>query len=492
MTSSRFARIAHDLRERIALGELGEDGSVDSEAELCRRYEVSRPTVRRALELLRDQGLVESRHGAGWFATGSAFHQRLALGTFRHAASAVAEAGKSVRAAGGRVRLPGGAVRAGRQPAGRRRATTCCTPGRCARSTARRSTSSASGCPPTSPARSAGPTPPRPGIWETLVRQGHRIATVRQTITAGAATDDDADAARRRAGHAAAPGAPAGDRRRRPAARAVRPPLPRAPLRARGRVQQRAGVRGRPSRPACARCRTTTTTSRRCRGAHRMKVLVTGGAGFIGANFVHRAVATRPDWEITVVDALTYAGNRDNLAPVADKIAFVEGNIADAELVDRLVARHRPGDPLRRRVAQRQLAERPVAVHRVQHHRDLPAARGGAQARQAAAPRVDRRGVRRPRARRPEPLHRVAPRSTRRARTRRRRRRPTCSFGRGSGRSRSPRRCRTARTTTGRTSTSRSSSRGRSRTSCPGSSPSCTARARTSATGSTSTTTTTR
>jgi len=68
-----------------------------------------------------------------------------------------------------------------------------------------------------------------------------------------------------------------------------------------------------------------------------MKVLVTGGAGFIGANFVHRAIATRPDWQITVVDALTYAGNLDSLAPVDGEITFVEGNIADAELVDRLV-----------------------------------------------------------------------------------------------------------------------------------------------------------
>ena len=69
-----------------------------------------------------------------------------------------------------------------------------------------------------------------------------------------------------------------------------------------------------------------------------MRALITGGAGFIGANFVHRARATRPDWQITVVDALTYAGNVDNLAPVADDITFVHGNLADADLVDSLVA----------------------------------------------------------------------------------------------------------------------------------------------------------
>ena len=69
-----------------------------------------------------------------------------------------------------------------------------------------------------------------------------------------------------------------------------------------------------------------------------MKVLVTGGAGFIGTNFVQRTRVTRPDWKITVLDALTYAGSRENLAPVADQIEFVHGNIADAALVDRLVA----------------------------------------------------------------------------------------------------------------------------------------------------------
>ncbi|HZY01630.1 MAG TPA: GDP-mannose 4,6-dehydratase, partial [Dermatophilaceae bacterium] len=69
-----------------------------------------------------------------------------------------------------------------------------------------------------------------------------------------------------------------------------------------------------------------------------MKVLVTGGAGFIGTNFVQRTRMTRPDWEITVLDALTYAGSLENLAPVADQIEFVHGNIADEGLVDRLVA----------------------------------------------------------------------------------------------------------------------------------------------------------
>ena len=69
-----------------------------------------------------------------------------------------------------------------------------------------------------------------------------------------------------------------------------------------------------------------------------MKLLITGGAGFIGTNFVLRTAATRPDWQLTVLDALTYAGNRDNLASVADDVAFVEGSVADADVVDALVA----------------------------------------------------------------------------------------------------------------------------------------------------------
>lgn len=67
------------------------------------------------------------------------------------------------------------------------------------------------------------------------------------------------------------------------------------------------------------------------------KILVTGGAGFIGANFVHYTLQNRPEYEITVIDKLTYAGNIDSLKGVLDKIEFVTGDICDRELMDRLV-----------------------------------------------------------------------------------------------------------------------------------------------------------
>lgn len=71
-----------------------------------------------------------------------------------------------------------------------------------------------------------------------------------------------------------------------------------------------------------------------------MKMLVTGGAGFIGANFVHYTVKNRPHYQITVLDALTYAGNEASLAAVAKNIKFVKGQIQDAQLVDKLIAEH--------------------------------------------------------------------------------------------------------------------------------------------------------
>ncbi|MDB5161605.1 MAG: rfbB [Candidatus Saccharibacteria bacterium] len=72
-----------------------------------------------------------------------------------------------------------------------------------------------------------------------------------------------------------------------------------------------------------------------------MKIIVTGGAGFIGSNFVHYVYRERPDWQITVLDALTYAGNRANLDGLdASRVTLVEGNITDAALVDKLVSEH--------------------------------------------------------------------------------------------------------------------------------------------------------
>ncbi len=72
-----------------------------------------------------------------------------------------------------------------------------------------------------------------------------------------------------------------------------------------------------------------------------MKIIVTGGVGFIGSNFVHYIYKQRPDWQITVLDALTYAGNRDNLKGLDEnRVKLVVGNTCDAELVDKLVADH--------------------------------------------------------------------------------------------------------------------------------------------------------
>lgn len=69
------------------------------------------------------------------------------------------------------------------------------------------------------------------------------------------------------------------------------------------------------------------------------KILITGGAGFIGSNFVHYIYKERPDWQITVLDALTYAGNLENLKGLdGSRFTFVHGNITDDKLVEKLVS----------------------------------------------------------------------------------------------------------------------------------------------------------
>ncbi|MHB8810306.1 MAG: dTDP-glucose 4,6-dehydratase [Desulfobulbaceae bacterium] len=72
------------------------------------------------------------------------------------------------------------------------------------------------------------------------------------------------------------------------------------------------------------------------------RVLVTGGCGFIGANFVRHVLAGRPEWQVVNLDKLTYAGNLQSLADIADnpRYSFVRGDICDQELVASLFADH--------------------------------------------------------------------------------------------------------------------------------------------------------
>ena len=192
MTGSRFRQIADDLRERIALGDLGGSGALDSEARLGERYGASRITVRKALELLRHDGLVDSRQGSGWFATGSSFHQQLALGSFRHARSAIADAG-------GRTERQVLAFRWQPSPAAVAAALDLGDPE--ADVLFARSLRTVDGhpldlavewIPGAFASRISRADAADPGLWRSLHREGLGISTVRQTITAGATTEDDA------------------------------------------------------------------------------------------------------------------------------------------------------------------------------------------------------------------------------------------------------------------------------------------------------------
>jgi dTDP-glucose 4,6-dehydratase len=71
-----------------------------------------------------------------------------------------------------------------------------------------------------------------------------------------------------------------------------------------------------------------------------MKILVTGGAGFIGTNFVYYWLNTHPDDEVLVLDKLTYAGRKANLTDAlkTQRVTFFKGDICDQKIVDRLVA----------------------------------------------------------------------------------------------------------------------------------------------------------
>ena len=70
-------------------------------------------------------------------------------------------------------------------------------------------------------------------------------------------------------------------------------------------------------------------------------IIVTGGCGFIGSNFVHYVVNNHPDVHVTVLDKLTYAGNPENITGLpSDRVELVVGDICDAALLDELVPGH--------------------------------------------------------------------------------------------------------------------------------------------------------
>ena len=123
-------------------------------------------------------------------------------------------------------------------------------------------------------------------------------------------------------------------------------------------------------------------------------IMVTGGAGFIGSNFVHWVINNQPDVHVTVLDALTYAGNLDNLTGLpGERMTFVHGDICDAELVDKLAA---DADAIVHFAAESHndnsiLDPTPFLKTNVE---DLHAFAGGARTRACASPHLDRRGLR--------------------------------------------------------------------------------------------------
>lgn len=89
MRSTRYRSIADDLRRRVAAGEFSATRLLPSEAELSEGYSASRVTVRRALDVLREEGLLESRQGFGWLVAGEPLRQDLSrLGTIERQLSA--------------------------------------------------------------------------------------------------------------------------------------------------------------------------------------------------------------------------------------------------------------------------------------------------------------------------------------------------------------------------------------------------------------------
>lgn len=192
MTGPRFRQIAAELRERIALGDIGRSGALESEAALGQRYDASRMTIRKALQVLAAESLIESRQGSGWFVTNTSFQQQLALGTFRHAASAVSQTGHQLErrvASFAFTELP--QHLSGLLALPPRATVLQC---RSVRSTGREPLDRVTEWVPATRAEHLSRADAvSPGIWQSLLGHGHRISRVRQTITAGIAGELDAE-----------------------------------------------------------------------------------------------------------------------------------------------------------------------------------------------------------------------------------------------------------------------------------------------------------
>ena len=73
---------------------------------------------------------------------------------------------------------------------------------------------------------------------------------------------------------------------------------------------------------------------------NKNNILVTGAAGFIGSNFVEYFIKKYPEYNIVILDKLTYAGNMDNLEKIIDKITFIQGDICDYQFVKELFVKN--------------------------------------------------------------------------------------------------------------------------------------------------------
>ena len=115
-------------------------------------------------------------------------------------------------------------------------------------------------------------------------------------------------------------------------------------------------------------------------------ILVTGGCGFMGSNFVRYVVREQPGVLVTVLDKLTYAGNPSNIAGLpADRVRLVVGDVCDEAVVDRLVSR---ADAVVHFAAETHKDN--GRFSRCERPRDLHGDRGVPQVRGPISPRVHR------------------------------------------------------------------------------------------------------